>query len=223
MPGLLKEKVRALAKAMPQRLRHKLGALDEFADAFAAQVEPRTRRSQPRSRATSAPSSTSTCRSTRSGPTRVPPHLRMNFRVLDDQGRQRAMGRDLAEIKRELGEETQAVLQDEAPVDEGARYTGWTMGDLPEIMEIERGGRTLVGYPALVDAGDAVTLQVFDSPEKAREAHAAGVRRLLAIAFRDRIRDLERTLAKDIALAPLKDDIVARGARPRRSSPIRCR
>jgi ATP-dependent helicase HrpA len=141
-------------------------------------------------------------------PDSVPPHLRMNFRVLDDHGRQRAMGRDLAEIKRELGEDTKAVLQDEAPVDEGTRYTGWTMGDLPEIMEIERGSRTLMGYPGLVDAGDAVTLQVFESPEKAREAHAEGVRRLLRIAFRDRIRDVERTLAKDMALAPLKEDIV---------------
>ena len=79
------------------------------------------------------------------------------------------------------------------------------MGELPEIMELERGGQTLVGYPALVDAGDAVTLQVFDSPEGAREAHRAGVRRLLAIVFRDRVRDLERGFAKDMVLAPLKE------------------
>jgi len=31
---------------------------------------------------------------------------------------------------------------------------------------------------------------------------------LLAIAFRDRIRDLERTLARDVALGPLKADVV---------------
>ena len=82
------------------------------------------------------------------------------------------------------------------------------MGPLPELLEIERGGHTLVGYPALVDAGDAVTLEVFDSPEAAREAHRAGVRRLLAIAFRDRIRDLERSLERDVNLGPLKSDIV---------------
>jgi len=79
-------------------------------------------------------------------------------------------------------------------------------------MEIRRGGQTLVGYPALVDAGEgidaAVTLQVFDSPEKAREMHRGGVLRLLAIAFRERIRDLERSLAKDIVLGPLKADII---------------
>ena len=97
------------------------------------------------------------------------------------------MGRSLAELKRELGQGTQQILQQHFP-DE--RHTGWTMGELSELMELERGGHTLVGYPALVDDGDAVTLQVFDSPEKAREIHRAGVRRLLAIAFRDRIRDL---------------------------------
>ena len=76
-------------------------------------------------------------------------------------------------------------------------------------MEIRRGGQTLVGYPALADAGDGVTLQVFDSPERAREVHRAGVLRLLAIAFRERLRDIEKGLAKDMALAAVKDDIVS--------------
>jgi ATP-dependent helicase HrpA len=119
------------------------------------------------------------------------------------------MGRDLAALKRELGGQTQAVLQSEAPLEEGERYTGWTMGDLEEVMEIARGGQTLVGYPALVDAGDAVTLQVFDAPERARELHRKGVRRLLAIAFKDRVRDLERGWARDVLLGPVKEDLVA--------------
>ncbi len=78
----------------------------------------------------------------------------------------------------------------------------------PSAWSSAQDGQTLVGYPALVDAGDAVVLQVFDSPEKAREVHRLGVRRLLAIAFRDRIRDLERSVAKDISIGALKDDIV---------------
>ena len=208
VPGLLKEKVRMLAKSLPQRLRHKLGALEDFAGAFVAAVSP-----------SDTPLAAAMARYIRAEhnlevptdalrPDAVPPHLRMNFRVLDDQGRQHAMGRDLAELKRSLGEATKQLLQEEAPVEEGERYSGWTMGDLPEIMEIRRGGRTLVGYPALVDAGDAVTLQVFESPEKARAAHTDGVRRLFAIAFRDRLRDLERSLAKDIAIAPLKEDVM---------------
>jgi ATP-dependent helicase HrpA len=206
---LLKEKVKALAKSIPQRLRHKLGALDEFAGAFCAAVPP-----------SDMPLGNALLRFIRQElnldvpadairPDSAPPHLQMNFRVLDDSGRQLGMGRNLAELKRELGEKTESILQQEAPVDEGERYTGWTMGDLPELMEIDRSGHTLVGYPGLVDAGDAVTLQVFDSPEKARDMHRAGVLRLLAIAFRDRIRDLERTLAKDAMLGALKAEVIA--------------
>jgi len=209
VPGLLKEKVKALAKSMPQRLRHKLGALDDFAAQFAAAVAP-----------SDLPLAEALRRYVRDElnldvpldalrPDSAPPHLHMNFRVLDEDGRQLDMGRNLPELKRALGGKTEAILQQEAPVDEGERYTGWTLGDLPELMEISRGGHTLMGYPALVDAADAVTLQVFDSPEKARERHRAGVLRLLAIAFRDRIREIERSLAKDVVLAALKADVVS--------------
>ena len=206
VPGLLREKVRVLLKAIPQRLRHKLGPLDAFAEGFAAEVAP-----------SDTPLAAALGRYIRAEkgidvpldafrPDSVPAHLTMNFRVLEEDGRQLGIGRDLSALKRELSPETEAVLQEGL---EGETHGGWTMGDLPELMEIERDGRTLLGYPALVDAGDGVTLQVFDSPERAREQHRAGVLRLLAIAFRDRIRDLERGFAKDLVLAPLKEDIVA--------------
>ncbi len=38
VPGLLKEKVMLLAKSLPQKLRHKLGPLPEFAAEFVAAV-----------------------------------------------------------------------------------------------------------------------------------------------------------------------------------------
>ena len=208
VPGLLKEKIRAMAKSIPQRLRHKLGSLDEFAAAFCEAVPP-----------SDIPLAAALARHIREKfnldipldsfrPDSAPAHLHMNFRVVDDHGRQLGMDRNLAQLKGSLGEKTAAILQTEASASESEHYTGWTMGDLPEIMEIERAGQTLIGYPALADAGEAVTLQVFHSPEKAREIHRGGVRRLLAIAFRDRIRDLERTLARDVALGPLKADVV---------------
>src|SRR5262245_40316646 len=206
VPGLLKEKVRALAKSMPQRLRHRLGSLDEFADAFAAAVPP-----------SDTPLAQALSRHIRAElnldvpldafrPDSAPPHLHMNFLVADEHGRQLALGKGRAWLKMECSAGTEALLQERAP---GETYRGWTMGDLAEIMEIERGGQTLVGYPALVDEGEAVSLQVFDSPEKARDLHRAGVRRLLAIAFRDRVRDLERNWAKDPLLGPLQADLVA--------------
>jgi ATP-dependent helicase HrpA len=189
VPGLLKEKVKALAKSIPQRLRHKLGSLDALAEDFAAAVPP-----------SDTPLAAALARHIRAEknldvpldafrPDSAPPHLHMNFRVLAEDGRQLGMGRDLVALKRELSAEA-------APLEEaGERYTSWTMGDLPEAM-------------ALADTGEAVTLQVLDSPEKAREVHRGGVRRLLAIAFRDRVRELERALARDVALGPLKADII---------------
>jgi ATP-dependent helicase HrpA len=208
IPGLLREKVRMMAKSVPQRLRHRLGALDDFSERFVRSEKP-----------SDVPLAAAMARYIRAEvglevpldafrADSAPPHLHMNFRVVDDNGRQLGMGRDLGSLKLELGGATERILQAQSQPAAAQRYTGWTMGDLPELMELERDGQTLIGYPALVDAEEAVLLQVFDSPEKAREVHRSGVRRLFAIAFRERIRDIERALARDVVLGPLKDDIV---------------
>jgi ATP-dependent helicase HrpA len=209
VPGLLKEKVQAYAKGMPQRLRHKLGPLAEFAQGFCAAVPP-----------SDAPLGSALARYIRAElgveiPTdafradSAPPHLQMNFRILDEHGRQLAMSRNLGSLKDELGSKTEDVLKEQTNTQSSERYTAWNFGDLEEVMEMRRGGQTLVGYPALRDAGDGVTLEVFDSPERAREVHRAGVLRLLAIAFRERVRDLEKSLGRDMTLAAVKDDVVA--------------
>jgi len=208
VPGLLKEKVQAYAKGMPQRLRHKLGPLAEFSQAFAAAMPP-----------SDTPLASALARYIRAElnlevptdafrPDSAPPHLQMNFRVLDEHGRQLAMGRNLIELKQQFAAEVQAQLTEAAPDETAEKYAAWNFGDLDEVMQVQSGGQTLVGYPALQDAGDGVTLQVYDSPERAREVHRAGVRRLLALAFRERLRDLEKTLSKDMSLAALKEDIV---------------
>ena len=207
--GLLKEKVQAYAKNMPQRLRHKLGPLAEFAQAFADRVP-----------SADMPLAVALARYIRAElnlevpadvfrPDSAPPHLHMNFRVLDEHGRQLAMSRNVAALKEEFGSRIKESLTEEISKGEGEKYTLWSFGDLEEVMEVKSGGQTLVGYPALLDVQDGVMLQAYDSPERAREVHRAGVRRLLAIAFRERVRDIEKGLAKDMALAPLKADIVA--------------
>ncbi len=209
VPGLLKEKVQALAKSMPQRLRHKLGPLAEFAQAFAAAVPP-----------SDAPLAQALARYIRTElnlevpadafrPDSAPPHLHMNFHVVDEHGRQLGLGRHLAELKRALAGETETALREETQAEPGERHTAWTCGDLEDLMEIRRGGQTLVGYPALEDTGEAVVLQVFDSPEKARAVHRQGVKRLLMLAFRDRVRELEKAFARDVALAACRDDLIS--------------
>lgn len=73
-----------------------------------------------------------------------------------------------------------------------ARYTGWTFGELPELMELRRAGQTLVGFPALIDHGTHVGIEVFDEPELAAARHRAGLRRLVALAVKEPLKQLAK-------------------------------
>ncbi|MEO5845915.1 MAG: ATP-dependent RNA helicase HrpA [Caldimonas sp.] len=75
-----------------------------------------------------------------------------------------------------------------------ATYTAWTFGELPELMELSKGGQTLVGYPALIDKGGHVEIEVFDEPEIAAVRHRAGLRRLVALQLREALKYVEKNL-----------------------------
>ncbi|TAK79430.1 MAG: ATP-dependent RNA helicase HrpA [Aquabacterium sp.] len=79
-----------------------------------------------------------------------------------------------------------------------AKYTAWTFGTLPELMEIEREGprgkQVLVGFPALLDKGEHVEIEVFDEPEAAAEKHRAGLRRLVALQLKEPLKFLEKNI-----------------------------
>jgi ATP-dependent helicase HrpA len=125
----------------------------------------------------------------------LPAHLSMNFRVVDEHGRQLAMGRNLAQLRAELGdaadEQFAELARAEAP---SGKFTGWEFGELDEVMEVRRGSQALVGYPGLADHGDSVSLEVFDSADKAREAHHAGLRRLFMLQLKEQARHIEKNL-----------------------------
>ena len=74
------------------------------------------------------------------------------------------------------------------------RHTAWNFGELPELMEIRKGQQTLIGFPALVDDGDAVRIEVFDEPDVAQARHREGLRRLFALQIRDALKYLEKNL-----------------------------
>ncbi len=74
------------------------------------------------------------------------------------------------------------------------RHTTWDFGELPELMEIRQGQQTLIGFPALIDDGDAVRIEVFDEPEVAHARHREGLRRLFAMQIRDALKYLEKNL-----------------------------
>ncbi len=136
----------------------------------------------------------------------LPMHLTMNFKVVDEHGRQLAMGRNLAQLRAELGAQAQQSLRSVAAADAVVAPTlqadirDWDFGELPEIMQIDRrsaDGRTvtLVGFPALVDRDDHCEIDVFDDPDAARAQHRNGLRRLFRLQLREQVKFLEKSLA----------------------------
>jgi ATP-dependent helicase HrpA len=201
VPGLLKEKVASLAKTLPQKLRHKLGPLPEFAEQFVAAMLARDA-----ARREDWTLAEAVARHAREElnlalppdafrPELLPAHLAMNFLVVDEHGRQLAMGRSLAQLRAELGEQAgeqfSAIAQPKAAL---AGITSWNFGELQELMEIRQGAQTLIGYPALVDRGDSVDLEVLDAPQKAAAVHRDGLRRLFMLQLKEQTRYLEKNL-----------------------------
>jgi ATP-dependent helicase HrpA len=72
--------------------------------------------------------------------------------------------------------------------------TDWTFGELPELMEIQRGGHTLIGFPALVDKGTHVEIDIFDEPDVAAAKHRVGLRRLIALQIKEPLKYLEKNI-----------------------------
>ncbi|MBH9553457.1 ATP-dependent RNA helicase HrpA [Inhella gelatinilytica] len=84
-----------------------------------------------------------------------------------------------------------------APVEGTPRYTDWSFGELPELLEIRRGSQSLIGFPALIDKGSHVEIEVFDEPESAQALHRHGLLRLFALQLKEPLKGLEKNLGAD--------------------------
>jgi ATP-dependent helicase HrpA len=207
VPGMLKEKVQLLLKSLPQKMRRHCVPLPEYAAAFAARCGGRT--DEPLLDALIADlreHAGVVCRRPDFRPETLPAHLTMNFKVVDEHGRQLAMGRNLAQLRAEFGAEAQSSVRSAARADVAVAPSlqggirDWDFGELPELMQLERRGSdgrtvTLVGFPALVDRGDHCEIDVFDEVERARDAHRQGLRRLFRLQLREQLKFLEKSLA----------------------------
>jgi ATP-dependent helicase HrpA len=118
---------------------------------------------------------------------KVPEHLRPTFRVVDDQGRQQARGKDLEALKEPLRPAfAQAIA--EVAADSGVTATGqttWTFGMIERSFISRRAGQEVRAFPALVDEGGTVGLRVFGSEDEQEARHRLGVRRLVLLALDD--------------------------------------
>jgi ATP-dependent helicase HrpA len=243
VPGLLKDKIQALLKSLPQRPRSRFVPLPESATRLAAELSvPELFGSGSLTDVLLKKARDETSldiKRTDFKHEMLSPHLFMNLLVVDEHGRQLGMGRNLGALKGELGAKARGAFQalaqlkvaaapalapatanagqssanapanttganrnHAAPAKAAAapkplapqRYTAWTFGELPELMEISKGGQTLIGFPALVDVQDAVTIEVFDEPEVAASKNRAGMRRLFALQIKDALKYLEKNI-----------------------------
>jgi ATP-dependent helicase HrpA len=115
----------------------------------------------------------------------LPPHLSINLRVVDASGKELAQGRDLARMRAQLGEAAQLSFAAAGPEFERTGIRSWDFGDLPETLSLERGGRRLIGYPALVADGGSVALRLYDTREAAETATRRAVVRLIGQQLKD--------------------------------------
>ncbi|WP_369130327.1 ATP-dependent RNA helicase HrpA [Modestobacter roseus] len=114
-------------------------------------------------------------------PAEVPAHLRATFRVLDDQQRPLAQGKDLTALRAEVAPQARASLARAASTYERTGQTSWTFGDLPATVEVQRGGHVVTAYPALVDEGATVGVRVVATQAEATRLGWRGARRLLVL------------------------------------------
>lgn len=201
VPGLIREKVTWYVKMLPKPIRRHAIPIPQFVTRFLEWLDNNPNQTMPLAESLAAFIRNET-------DIKVPletwderqlsPHLQMNIKVVDDAGTTLGMGHDLTELKAQFGQTAQQLFIHSAGIGSNSierdGITQWDFGVLPQQTHFSRGDQQLVGYPALVDQGQSVAIRIFDTLEGAERSMRAGIRRLLCIALKDRIKQLEKQL-----------------------------
>lgn len=201
VPGLREELVIALIRSLPKAIRRNFVPVPDYARAALAQLpageEPlldALTRQLLRMTGVTVPRDAWDVG-------KLPPHLRVTFRVLGEDDKPVAEGKDLPALQRELRQEVRQVVAAAAPDVARTGLTGWDIGTLPRTIEQVRAGYAVTAYPALVDEGTTVGVKVFDSPAEQEAAHWAGTRRLLRLTVPSPAKFLQGRLSNEAKLA----------------------
>lgn len=125
----------------------------------------------------------------------LPPHLRMNFLLLDDTDKVIARSRSLAALGARHAGAAQQDYAKQSQLVTGERT--WVFGDIPERQEVSA-GRQQIGYPALVDEGATVGLRAFATPPEARASHLRGSTRLIRLVMARDLKPMRKDLAVNV-------------------------
>ncbi|MBL0123191.1 MAG: ATP-dependent RNA helicase HrpA [Betaproteobacteria bacterium] len=207
--GMLRDKVTALFKALPQKVRSQIVPVPETVSEFIGHV---TRRAGMNDlSAAEMPlidAMTAFLRDVKRmdvvadawDVSRLQPHLLMNFRIVDADGKELAMSRDFAALKAQFADASRTVFstlhRNRLERDD---ITKWDFEALPETINFERNQIRYDGYPALVDRDTSVSIKIFDERQAARHSHRRGLTRLFMLELAEQVKFLER----GIKLSPM--------------------
>ncbi|MGW9628580.1 ATP-dependent RNA helicase HrpA [Microbacterium sp. NPDC055521] len=212
VPGLRAELITALLRALPKAIRRHVVPAADWAEKFGEQLTadgPEHHAGVPaRSlKGTLAtliqPLANQPVSAADFDDARVPGHLLMNFRAVDERGRVVGSDRDLTMLQQRLSDRsrqsvTRSLNRPEQPrptrrstervAEASARgpierddLVDWTFGDLPVLLDTKVAGGTVRGYPAILDRGKSVSVRVEATADAAAAATRDGVLRLVLL------------------------------------------
>ena len=128
----------------------------------------------------------------------VPSHLQLHYRVLNDDGECVGDGSDLKSLRTRLASD----LQENTSMNDLCRQgiTKWDFVALPKQQGMNVNGSEIPLYPALVDMGHSVDIQLFSTLDQATFAHRDGLKRLYACCLNKEIKYLNKNLFKPLLL-----------------------
>ncbi|HGH0154983.1 TPA: DUF3418 domain-containing protein [Neisseria meningitidis] len=222
VPGMLREKIQLLIKALPKQIRRICVPVPDFITKFLE--------SNPDRQATIIPQlahfiakSASDMRILEQidqdawAAQELPEHCYLNLRIIDDGGQELAGGRKLHELQQQLGQAAATTFRDNTQEFERDNVTAWDIGTLPESIKFARGKQQLTGYLGLQKEKDGrIALRLCDTIEAAEQAHRQGVIELMKLQLKEQVKDLNKgiqgftqaaMLLKHINADTLRDDL----------------
>jgi ATP-dependent helicase HrpA len=195
VPGLREELVTTLIRTLPKELRRPLVPVPDTTSQVLARLQPRRRPLvDDMADAIEALRGVRVPRSAWALD-RLPPHLRMTFRVEDPRRGVLAEGNDLAQVRAQVRPLLRAELTAASAALERAGLRSWDIGSLPREVTLRDTGQAVRAFPALVDEGDSVRVRVLETPAAQRAAMHAGTRRLLLLAIPSPVRYVQDRLS----------------------------
>ncbi len=199
VPGMLREKLTYLIKALPKTFRRVCVPVPEFVTGFLQHADNQLNLPLLETLAAYIQHKTTLKISQDDWVLgEIEAHHLMNFSIVDDAGRELAMGRDWKAMQKQLGQAAQLTFRNTSPQNikqlEKTNLKQWDFGDLPQTLSFERDGLQVTGYPALEDNLDSVAVKLFDTAQEADVNHRQGVARLMRFELKEQMKQLEKGL-----------------------------